>query len=89
MLKVDPEGFDELDRRLLRTIIEKFDGGPVGVDSAGGGAQRGARHARGRARAVPDPAGLLTAGIERCALARGRMAHARGLHLSDTPGQPL
>ncbi len=33
MLKVDPEGFDELDRRLLRTIIQSFDGGPVGVES--------------------------------------------------------
>ncbi|MGJ7901147.1 Holliday junction branch migration DNA helicase RuvB [Lysobacter sp. 1R34A] len=33
MLKVDPEGFDDLDRRLLRTIIESFDGGPVGVES--------------------------------------------------------
>ena len=33
MLKVDPEGFDELDRRLLRTIVEHFDGGPVGVES--------------------------------------------------------
>ncbi|KGM54650.1 ATP-dependent DNA helicase RuvB [Lysobacter daejeonensis GH1-9] len=33
MLKVDPEGFDDLDRRLLRIIIESFDGGPVGVES--------------------------------------------------------
>ena len=33
MLKVDPEGFDELDRRMLRTFIEHFDGGPVGVES--------------------------------------------------------
>ncbi len=33
MLKVDPEGFDELDRRLLTTIIGHFDGGPVGVES--------------------------------------------------------
>jgi Holliday junction DNA helicase RuvB len=33
MLQVDPEGFDELDRRLLRTIVEAFDGGPVGVES--------------------------------------------------------
>jgi len=33
MLKVDPEGFDELDRRLLRTIVDNFDGGPVGVES--------------------------------------------------------
>ena len=33
MLAVDPNGFDIMDRKLLRTIIEKFDGGPVGVDS--------------------------------------------------------
>ena len=33
MLNVDPEGFDELDRRLLRTIVQNFDGGPVGVES--------------------------------------------------------
>ncbi len=33
MLDVDPLGFDQLDRKLLLTIIERFDGGPVGVDS--------------------------------------------------------
>ncbi|MFN9729195.1 MAG: Holliday junction branch migration DNA helicase RuvB, partial [Pseudomonadota bacterium] len=33
MLKVDPEGFDAIDRRMLSTIIENFDGGPVGVES--------------------------------------------------------
>ena len=33
MLEVDDQGFDEVDRRLLRTIIEKFGGGPVGVGS--------------------------------------------------------
>jgi Holliday junction DNA helicase RuvB len=33
MLKVDAEGFDANDRRLLTTIIENFDGGPVGVES--------------------------------------------------------
>jgi len=33
MLEVDPLGLDELDRRLLRTIIEKFDGGPVGIET--------------------------------------------------------
>ena len=30
-LEVDEHGFDELDRRILQTIIEKFGGGPVGV----------------------------------------------------------
>ena len=33
MLEVDAHGFDTLDRRLLLTVIEKFDGGPVGIDS--------------------------------------------------------
>jgi Holliday junction DNA helicase RuvB len=33
MLNIDEQGFDAQDRKLLLTIIEKFDGGPVGVDS--------------------------------------------------------
>ncbi|HEX5235087.1 MAG TPA: Holliday junction branch migration DNA helicase RuvB [Silvibacterium sp.] len=33
MLEVDAHGFDELDRRLLKTIIEKYDGGPVGLNT--------------------------------------------------------
>jgi len=33
LLEVDDNGFDEVDRKLLRTIIEKFSGGPVGVNS--------------------------------------------------------
>jgi Holliday junction DNA helicase RuvB len=33
LLDVDERGFDDIDRRLLRTIIEKFNGGPVGVAS--------------------------------------------------------
>ena len=33
MLEVDDLGFDEVDRKLLRTIIDKFGGGPVGVNS--------------------------------------------------------
>jgi Holliday junction DNA helicase RuvB len=43
MLEVDPHGFDAMDRRLLLTIIEKFDGGPVGIESlaAAVGEERG------------------------------------------------
>lgn len=43
MLKVDDQGFDEMDRRLLRLIIDKFDGGPVGLDTLGAalGEERG------------------------------------------------
>lgn len=33
MLEVDPHGLDLMDRKLLETIIHKFDGGPVGVDN--------------------------------------------------------
>jgi len=33
MLDVDPQGFDVMDRKLMLAIIEKFDGGPVGVES--------------------------------------------------------
>ena len=33
LLKVDVEGFDSMDRRLLESIIDKFGGGPVGIDS--------------------------------------------------------
>lgn len=33
MLEVDELGFDTLDRKLMRILIENFDGGPVGIDS--------------------------------------------------------
>ncbi len=33
MLKVDASGFDTMDRRLLRLIIDNFEGGPVGIES--------------------------------------------------------
>jgi len=33
MLKVDASGFDTMDRRLLKLIIDNFDGGPVGIES--------------------------------------------------------
>jgi len=33
LLEVDERGLDDLDRRVLRTIIEKFGGGPVGLDT--------------------------------------------------------
>jgi Holliday junction DNA helicase RuvB len=33
MLKVDRHGFDQLDRKLLEALIDRFDGGPVGLDN--------------------------------------------------------
>ena len=33
MLDVDASGLDVMDRKLLRTVLDKFDGGPVGVEN--------------------------------------------------------
>jgi Holliday junction DNA helicase RuvB len=33
LLEVDPHGFDTMDRKLLLAVIEKFEGGPVGIES--------------------------------------------------------
>jgi Holliday junction DNA helicase RuvB len=33
MLEVDDRGLDEMDKRIIRTIIEKYDGGPVGLNT--------------------------------------------------------
>jgi Holliday junction DNA helicase RuvB len=33
LLQIDPQGLDSLDHKLLRTVIDKFDGGPVGIES--------------------------------------------------------
>ncbi len=43
LLEVDPYGFDTMDRKLLLTVIEKFEGGPVGIDNlaAAVGEERG------------------------------------------------
>lgn len=33
MLEIDDQGFDRMDREILITIIDKFDGGPIGIDT--------------------------------------------------------
>jgi Holliday junction DNA helicase RuvB len=35
MLEVDEAGLDAMDRRMLRTIVENYRGGPVGLDTLG------------------------------------------------------
>ncbi|HET9485742.1 MAG TPA: Holliday junction branch migration DNA helicase RuvB [Xanthomonadales bacterium] len=71
MLKVDPEGFDALDRRLLTTIIESFDGGPVGADSLAAALSE----ERGTIEDVLEPYLIQQGYLMRTA--RGRMATAR------------
>ena len=65
MLNVDEYGLDEMDARVLKTIIEKFDGGPRG---------RGLRHAGGGLRAVPDPERVPHADTARAS------RHGEGVH---------
>ena len=68
MLEVDPEGFDALDRKLLLTIIERFDGGPVGIDSLAAAVGE----ERGTLEDVIEPFLIQQGFLERTA--RGRMA---------------
>ena len=68
MLQVDPQGFDEVDRGMLRTIIENFDGGPVGVESLAAALSE----ERGTLEDVIEPYLIQQGYIVRSA--RGRMA---------------
>ncbi|HZF97710.1 MAG TPA: Holliday junction DNA helicase RuvB C-terminal domain-containing protein, partial [Pseudoxanthomonas sp.] len=80
MLNVDPQGFDELDRRLLRTIIDHFDGGPVGVESLSAALSE----ERGTLEDVVEPYLIQQGYLVRSA--RGRMAtHKAYLHLGLRP----
>jgi holliday junction DNA helicase RuvB len=80
MLKVDPEGFDPLDRRMLRTIIDNFDGGPVGVESLAAALSE----ERGTLEDVIEPYLIQQGYLVRTA--RGRMASAKAYrHLGLTP----
>jgi holliday junction DNA helicase RuvB len=88
LLDVDPRGFDLMDRKLLLTIIEKFDGGPVGVDSLA--ASLGEE--RGTIEDVIEPFLIQQGYIVRTA--RGRMATRTaylhfGLRMPERPGGSL
>jgi holliday junction DNA helicase RuvB len=71
MVKVDAEGFDELDRRLLRTLVENFDGGPVGVESLAAAISED----RGTIEDVIEPYLIQQGYLVRTA--RGRMASSK------------
>ncbi|HXO15930.1 MAG TPA: Holliday junction branch migration DNA helicase RuvB [Steroidobacteraceae bacterium] len=80
LLEVDRQGFDTLDRKLLSAIIERFDGGPVGIDSLA--AALGEE--RGTLEDVTEPFLIQQGFLVRTA--RGRMAtRASYLHLGLKP----
>jgi Holliday junction DNA helicase RuvB len=83
LLKVDPEGFDELDRRMLRLILENFDGGPVGVESLAAALSE----ERGTLEDVIEPYLIQQGFLVRTA--RGRMAtHKAWRHMGLAPRAP-
>jgi Holliday junction DNA helicase RuvB len=80
MLEVDQQGFDSLDRKLLSTIIEKFDGGPVGIESIAAAIGE----ERGTLEDVIEPFLIQQGYVMRTA--RGRMAtRSAYLHLGLKP----
>ncbi len=83
MLQVDPHGFDAMDRRLLMTIIEKFDGGPVGVESLAAAIGE----ERGTIEDVVEPYLIQQGFMMRTS--RGRVATKNAyLHFGLAPPQP-
>lgn len=80
MLNVDVHGFDHMDRRLLLAVIEKFDGGPVGVASLAAAIGE----ERGTIEDVIEPYLIQQGFLMRSA--RGRIATRNAwLHLGLTP----
>lgn len=84
MLKVDYQGFDHMDRRLLLALIEKFGGGPVGVESLSAAISE----ERGTIEDVLEPFLIQQGFMMRTP--RGRMATTHAyLHFGfEVPGDP-
>jgi len=84
MLQVDAFGLDEMDRRVLATIIEKFDGGPVGLETIAASISEEADTIMD----VVEPYLLQLGFLDRTP--RGRMATRRGYeHLGFEPPETL
>ena len=84
LLEVDPLGFDTLDRKLLTTVIDKFDGGPVGIESIAAAVGE----ERGTLEDVIEPFLIQQGFLVRTA--RGRMATRSAYeHFGRTPPERL
>jgi Holliday junction DNA helicase RuvB len=84
LLEVDPQGFDTLDRKLLTTVIDKFDGGPVGIESIAAAVGE----ERGTLEDVIEPFLIQQGFLVRTA--RGRMATRSAYeHFGRTPPERL
>ena len=82
MLGIDEEGLDKLDRRILSTIVEKFDGGPVGLETLSAALSE----EKDTISEVYEPYLLKKGFIERTP--RGRKATRKTVsHLGSEPGR--
>jgi Holliday junction DNA helicase RuvB len=81
LLDVDARGLEDLDRRVLRAIIEKFDGGPVGLDTVAASVSEESDTIMD----VVEPYLLQLGFIDRTP--RGRVATARAYEHLDIPYQ--
>jgi holliday junction DNA helicase RuvB len=83
LIDVDPQGFDALDRKFLRTLLEQFSGGPVGIESLAAAIGE----ERGTLEDVIEPFLIQRGFLVRTA--RGRVAaRAAWLHFGLTPPEP-
>jgi Holliday junction DNA helicase RuvB len=79
-LGVDQAGFDEMDRKILLTIIEKFKGGPVGIEALAAAVQE----EKSTLEDVYEPFLLQSGYLDRTA--RGRQITAKALqHFGENP----
>ena len=80
---MDEAGFDRLDQAFLRTLLEKFDGGPVGVDSLAAALGED----RGTLEDLLEPFLIQAGFLDRTP--RGRVATERAwAHFGRLPGAP-
>jgi Holliday junction DNA helicase RuvB len=82
-LGVDGAGFDEMDRQILLTIIDKFAGGPVGVESLAAAVQED----KGTLEDVHEPYLIQAGFLERTG--RGRQATKLAFDHFKRPSSPL
>ncbi len=82
LMDIDHLGLDDIDRRLLQTIIEKFDGGPVGLDTIAAAMSEDSNTIMD----VNEPYLLQLGFLERTP--RGRVARARAYEHLGIPYQP-
>jgi Holliday junction DNA helicase RuvB len=83
LLEVDEYGFDEIDRKLLRTIIDKFSGGPVGINSIAAAISE----ERDAIEDIYEPFLIQAGFLDRTPRGRVATARAYGYFGLDAPGR--